>query len=142
MAEAQQADCLFCKIVAGTIPSAKVYEDANILAFTNLQQKNPGHTLIIPKAHYRNIYDISEEEAANIARASVRLAKAIKAAFNPVGMNSLQNSEAQAMQSIFHYHVHLIPRYAGDDLLGIWQAGPASPEELQANAAKIAAQLN
>src|ERR1700694_642311 len=108
-------DCLFCKIVAGQIPSAKVYEDDKVVAFMNLQQKNPGHTLLIPKEHFRNLYDISEETAAYVARISTRLAKAIKTAFEPHGLNSLQNSEQAAMQSIFHYHMHLIPRYKGDD---------------------------
>ncbi len=129
--------CLFCRIIAGDIPSSKVYEDDKVYVFMNLQQKNPGHILIVPKEHHRNIYDITEDAAAAVARVSVRLAKAVKAAFNPDGMNSLQNSEASAMQSIFHYHLHLIPRYEGDDLFAIWKSPAASPEELAANAEKI-----
>lgn len=132
-----QADCLFCKIIAGQIPSAKVYEDDKVLAFMNLQQKNPGHTLVIPKSHSRNIYDITEDDAAEVARIGVRLSKAIKNAFAPVGMNTLQNSEAPAMQSVFHYHLHLIPRYNGDDLFAIWRSPAATPDELSSNAAKI-----
>jgi histidine triad (HIT) family protein len=138
---AAQPDCIFCKIIAGTLPSAKVYEDDRVLAFMNLQQKNPGHTLIIPKDHHRNIYDINEDTAAEIARLSVRLAKAIKAAYHPDGLNTLQNSEPAAMQSVFHYHLHLIPRYRGDDLFAVFRAPAASPEELKANAAKIKAVL-
>ncbi|HEX2912292.1 MAG TPA: HIT family protein [Chloroflexia bacterium] len=134
-------DCLFCKIIQGQLPSAKVYEDEKIYAFMNLQQKNPGHTLIVPKEHHRNIYDISEEAASEVAKVSIRLAKAIKAAFNPDGINSLQNSEPAAMQSIFHYHLHLIPRYKGDDLLAIWRSPAATPEELNANAERIRAAL-
>ncbi len=136
-----QADCLFCKIIAGAIPSSKVYEDAKVYAFMNLQQKNPGHTLIVPKDHHRNIYDISEDAAAEIARVAVRLAKAIKTAFQPDGMNTLQNSEPAAMQSVFHYHLHIIPRYNGDDLFAIFHAPAASPVELNANAEKIKAAL-
>ncbi len=134
-------NCLFCKIIAGQIPSSSVYEDEKVYAFMNLQQKNPGHTLVVPKEHHRNIYDIPEEVAAYLASVSVRLAKAIKAAFNPDGMNSLQNSEPAAMQSIFHYHLHLIPRYEGDDLFAIWKSPASSPEELAANAARIKAAL-
>jgi histidine triad (HIT) family protein len=141
MAESFNPECIFCKIVAGTLPSAKVYEDENILAFMNLQQKNPGHTLIIPKKHSRNLYDIDEEDAANVAKVSVKLGRAIKTAFNPIGMNSLQNSEPAAMQSVFHYHLHLIPRYADDDLFAIWRAPAATPEELGENAEKIKAGL-
>ncbi len=134
-------NCLFCKIIAGQIPSAKVYEDDKVFAFMNLQQKNPGHTLVIPKEHHRNLYDISEEVAAEVARVTVRLAKAIKAAFQPDGLNALQNSEPAAMQSVFHYHLHLIPRYEGDDLFAIWRSPAATPEELNTNAAKIRAEL-
>lgn len=130
-------DCLFCKIIAGAIPSSKVYQDEQVFAFMNLQQKNPGHTLVIPKDHYRNIYDIPEEVAGYVAQVGVRLSKAIKAAFGPVGMNTLQNSEPAAMQSIFHYHLHLIPRYEGDDLFAIWRSPAASPEELTINAQKL-----
>lgn len=138
---AAQSDCIFCKVIAGALPSAKVYEDDTVYAFMNLQQKNPGHTLIVPKEHHRNIYDINEDTAAEIARIAVRLAKAIKTAYHPDGMNTLQNSEPAAMQSVFHYHLHLIPRYRGDDLLAIFSAPAASPDELNANAEKIKAAL-
>ena len=134
-------NCIFCKIVAGELPSSKVYEDDHVYAFMNLQQKNPGHTLIVPKEHHRNIYDIKEDTAAEVGRVSVRLARAIKAAFNPDGMNVLQNSEPAAMQSVFHYHLHVIPRYTGDDLFAIFRAPAASPAELNANAEKIKANL-
>jgi histidine triad (HIT) family protein len=101
MADYLEQDCIFCKIVLGMLPSAKVYEDENVLAFMNLQQKNPGHTLIIPKNHSRNIYDIDAEDDANVTKVSLKVACAIKAAFEPVGMNSLQNSQPSAMQSVF-----------------------------------------
>ena len=130
-------ECIFCKIVKDQLPSAKVYEDDEVVAFMNLQQKNPGHTLVIPRQHYRNIYDISEDSAAAIMRVAVRLSRAIKTAFEPDGMNTLQNSEPAAMQSVFHYHLHLIPRYQGDDLFAIFRAPAASPEELQSNAEKL-----
>lgn len=138
---APDPNCIFCKIVAGELPSSKVYEDDTVLAFMNLQQANPGHTLIIPKEHHRNIFDISEETAADVARIAVRVAKAIQAAFHPNGMNTLQNSEPAAMQSVFHYHLHLIPRYSGDDLLAFAHAPAVSPELLNSSAAKIKAVL-
>jgi histidine triad (HIT) family protein len=135
------SDCIFCKIIAKELPSAGVYEDEQVYAFMNLQQKNPGHTLVVPKEHHRNLYDITEEAAMHVSRASVRIAKAIKAAFQPDGLNSLQNSEPAAMQSVFHYHLHLIPRYEGDDLLAIWHSPATSMEERLAQAAKIKALL-
>ena len=131
------ANCIFCKIVAGELPSAKVYEDARVLAFMNLQQKNPGHTLVIPKSHVVNIYDISEDTAADVARVAVRIGKALKQRFRPDGVNTLQNSERAAMQSVMHYHVHVIPRYFGDDLFEIWDSPPASGEELNTNAGRL-----
>ena len=131
------ANCIFCKIVAGQIPSAKVYEDEKVLAFMNLQQKNAGHTLVIPKTHVTNAYDVSEDTAADVARIAVRIAKAVKQRFRPDGVNTLQNSEPAAMQSIMHYHVHVIPRYFGDDLFEIWESPAASPEELETNASRL-----
>lgn len=130
-------NCIFCKIVAGQLPSAKVYEDDRVLAFMNLQQKNPGHTLIIPKQHVVNMYDISEDTAADVARVAVRIGKAVKKRFRPDGVNMLQNSEPAAMQSVMHYHVHVIPRYFGDDLFEIWESEAATPEELNRNAERI-----
>lgn len=141
MSDNVQENCIFCKIVAGKLPSSKVYEDDKVLAFMNLQQVNPGHTLVVPKEHHRNIFDIHEDTAADISRVAVRLARAIQAAFHPDGMNALQNSEPAAMQSVFHYHLHLIPRYHGDNLLAFAHAPAATPDVLNANAAKIKAAL-
>lgn len=130
-------NCIFCKIVSDQLPSAKVYEDSKVLAFMNLQQRNPGHTLVVPKKHVVNIYDVSEDTAADVARITVRIAKAIKQRFRPDGVNTLQNSERAAMQSVMHYHVHVIPRYFGDDLLEIWDSEAATPEELDTNAKRL-----
>ncbi len=138
-------NCLFCKIVAGQIPAAKVYEDEQVLAFMNLQQIQPGHTLVIPKNHYENVFDINDETLTHVALTSKRLASAIKAAFNAEGIQMLQNNGSSSWQSVFHLHQHVIPRYQGDvgqNLYAIWTSGvAASPEELASNAAKIRAQL-
>lgn len=131
------ANCIFCKIVAGQILSSKVYEDEDILVFMNLQQKNQGHVLVIPKDHYPNIYELDEELTGKVARRAQKIAIAIKKAFQCDGINILQNNEPAAMQSVFHFHSHVIPRYLGDDLMEIWQAPPATPETLNANAEKI-----
>jgi histidine triad (HIT) family protein len=134
-------NCIFCKIIVGTLPGAKVYEDADLLVFMNLQQKNPGHSLIIPKEHYANIYELPEDLAAKIAVMAKRLAVAVKKAFECDGVNILQNNEPAAMQSVFHFHTHVIPRYKGDDLLGIWASPAAKPDTLTANAEKLKAAL-
>jgi histidine triad (HIT) family protein len=130
-------NCIFCKIVAGNLPSAKVYEDEDVLVFMNLQQKNPGHSLVISKAHYANVYELPEDLTAKTAIVAKRIAVAVKKAFECDGVNVLQNNEPASMQSVFHYHIHVIPRYKGDDLLGIWASPAAKPEVLAANAEKI-----
>jgi histidine triad (HIT) family protein len=143
---ASQENCLFCKIIAGQIPAAKVYEDENVLAFMNLQQTQPGHTLVIPKAHYENIYEITDEALAQVAKTAARIARAAKKAFAAPGIQMLQNNGSEAWQSVWHLHQHVIPRYKDDighDLFAIWTRGtPATPEELEANAAKLRAALN
>ncbi|NWJ48720.1 MAG: HIT family protein [Chloroflexi bacterium] len=134
-------NCIFCKIVAGKLPSAKAYEDDKVLVFMNLQQKNPGHTLVIPKVHYPNIYEIPDDYVSYVAQVGARVARALKRQFEPLGVNLLQNNEPAAMQSVFHYHVHVIPRYKDDDLLAIWKASASSPDVLNANAEKLKAGL-
>jgi histidine triad (HIT) family protein len=106
-------DCVFCKIVSGDIPSYTVYEDENVLAILDISQATRGHTLILAKQHYKNLYDIDETVAANIFRVIPKIANALKRAFHPIGLNVLINTE-KPLQTVFHFHVHLIPRYPHD----------------------------
>lgn len=108
-------DCIFCKILAGEIPAYKLYEDENVLAFLDITQGTKGHTLVIPKEHVRNVYDLTEEQASNIFKVVPKLANAIKKAFNPIGLNIVNNNE-KPLQSVFHFHIHLIPRYEDDGM--------------------------
>lgn len=108
-------DCIFCKIRDGEIPSYKVYEDENVLAFLDITQGTKGHTLIIPKKHVANIYEIDEETATNVFKVVPKIAKALKEAFNPIGLNIINNND-QPLQSVFHFHIHLIPRYENDGM--------------------------
>lgn len=108
-------DCLFCKIIAGEIPSAKVYEDDEVYAFLDISQVTTGHTLIIPKQHTENIYETNEDIAASLFARVPKVAAAIKKAFNPAGLNLLNNNGEFAGQTIFHTHIHLIPRYDEND---------------------------
>ena len=110
-------NCIFCAIVDGVIPAAKVYEDDQILAFMDINPANPGHLLVIPKRHYRNIFDIDVEMAGKIMRVGTRLAGVVKTALNPDGLNLLQSSESAAFQTVFHFHLHLIPRWEEDSLV-------------------------
>lgn len=108
-------DCIFCKIRDGEIPSYKVYEDDHVLAFLDITQGTKGHTLVIPKKHFRNVFDVDEETITNVFKVIPKLANALKEAFNPIGLNIVNNNDAP-LQSVFHFHVHLIPRYENDGM--------------------------
>lgn len=128
------SDCIFCKIVNGDIPSSKIFENEHVMAFLDISQITKGHTLIIPKIHNENIYDLSAEAARNIFEVVPQLANAIKEQFNPVGMNVITNTGEQAGQTVFHYHMHLIPRYgSGDGFGAVWKSHQSdySPADLQ-----------
>ncbi|KOP81650.1 HIT family protein [Cytobacillus solani] len=128
------SDCIFCKIVNGDIPSSKVFENEHVMAFLDISQITKGHTLIIPKIHNENIYDLSLEAARNIFEVVPQIANAIKEQFNPIGMNVITNTGEQAGQTVFHYHMHLIPRYgSGDGFGAVWKSHQSdyTPSDLQ-----------
>ncbi|WP_100330531.1 HIT family protein [Bacillus xiapuensis] len=109
------SDCIFCKIINGDIPSAKVYEDDHVYAFLDISQVTKGHTLVIPKTHRENVFELPADEAARLFETVPAIANAIKAEFQPDGLNILNNNGAIAGQTVFHYHIHLIPRYGQKD---------------------------
>lgn len=108
-------DCIFCKIINGELPSAKVYEDDKVYAFLDISQVTKGHTLVIPKTHTKNIYETPSDVASEVFARVPKIANAIKKVYKPIGMNLLNNNEAPADQTVFHLHIHLIPRYGDDD---------------------------
>ena len=130
-------DCIFCAIIAGEIPAAKVYEDEHVLAFMDIAPANPGHTLVIPKQHYRNIFDMPVEAGTKIMQAAMTLANVIRTALNPDGLNLFQSNEAAGFQTVFHFHLHLIPRWEGDPLRSPWRPREGNTEEIDDIAAKI-----
>ena len=115
-------DCIFCKIIAGEIPSFKVYEDENVLAFLDIAPVNPGHTLIVPKKHYANMEEIGEEELGSLIVAVKRVGKAIKDGLGAAGYNISENNDPIAGQIVPHLHFHIIPRRQGDGLR-LWPQG-------------------
>lgn len=108
------AGCLFCKIARGEIPAEKVYEDDSVFAFLDIHPINPGHTLVIPKAHATNIYEIGSKDFSRVMDVVRRLAPIIKKGTDADGINIGMNNDAAAGQAVFHAHVHIIPRYSGD----------------------------
>jgi histidine triad (HIT) family protein len=107
-------DCLFCKIVAGEIPSHKVYEDEATLAFLDIMPASRGHTLVVPKTHASGLMDITPESLATTVVFAQGVARLLRMKLRPDGMNMIQNDGAAAGQSVLHYHVHLVPRWEGD----------------------------
>jgi histidine triad (HIT) family protein len=135
------SDCVFCKIVAGQIPATKVMEDEACVAFMDIGQVNPGHVLVAAKAHAEDVYALDEAQAGAAAGMVVRVARAIRAAFAPEGLSVYQANGAAAGQTVLHYHVHLVPRYAGDGMAFTWPVQNPPREALEANAARIRAAL-
>jgi len=135
------ADCVFCKIVAKQIPATVVHEDEHTLAFMDIGHVNPGHVLIAVKRHAENLYALEEAQAAAIARASVRVARAIQAAFAPAGLSVYQANGKPAGQTVFHYHVHLVPRHEADGMQLTWPVKNPPREKLQEYAARIVERL-
>lgn len=139
------SDCIFCKIINGDIPSSKVFENEHVIAFLDISQVTKGHTLVIPKVHKENVYELTPDMAKNIFEVVPEIARALKQAFNPIGLNTINNNGEAAGQSVFHYHLHLIPRYGeGDGFGAVWKTHTSeySPEDLKDMAQSISQNIN
>ena len=133
--------CLFCKIIAGDIPCARVYEDGAILAFLDINPIAKGHTLIVPKGHYPTLLDCPEIEGEALLKAMRLVAKAVKEETGAGGVNCIQNNFAPAGQMVFHSHWHIIPRFDQDGLPD-WPGGNyADTDEMQQLARSISTRL-
>jgi histidine triad (HIT) family protein len=128
---------LFSRIVSGEIPTHKVYEDQGTLAFLDINPAARGHTLVISKAEYPDLLTLPPEILAATMRTVQRVGLALQAALKPDGINIIQNNGAAAGQVIFHYHVHIIPRWEGDTAVRLWKPQSANQDELRELAAKI-----
>ena len=135
------SDCIFCKIIAGEIPSIKVYDDAEVLAFMDVNPINQGHCLVIPKAHAATIYDLTPAQVTAVFQTGQKIAKAIREAIKPDGLNLIQSNGRAASQVIDHFHLHLIPRFENDSLSKLmnWDLKQGDFGEIEASAAKIKA---
>ena len=133
--------CIFCKLIAGEIPSAQVYEDELTLAFMDLGQVNPGHVLVASKRHARTLLDLTPDEAAAVMQTARRVALAAQAAFQPEGITLLQANGAVAGQTVGHFHIHVLPRHAGDGVDLAWPRKEPGPAALQQYADQLKAAL-
>jgi histidine triad (HIT) family protein len=135
------SDCVFCRIVARQIPATVVFEDEHTLAFMDIGQVNPGHVLVAVKKHAENLYALDDTQAGAVLRAAARIARAIRDAFGPEGLSVYQANGKAAGQTVFHYHVHLLPRYAGDGMELTWPVKNPPREKLAEYAEKIRTSL-
>ena len=136
-----KADCIFCKLIAKQIPSSVVFEDDWTLAFMDLGQVNPGHVLVASKAHADNIYALDEAQAGAVFRTATRVARAVRAAFDPPGLSIYQANGKPAGQTVFHFHLHVLPRHEGDGMQLVWPVKNPPRELLESYCAKIRARL-
>ncbi|HYR40531.1 MAG TPA: HIT family protein [Methylomirabilota bacterium] len=133
------ADCIFCMIRDGKIPSAKVYDDQRTLAFMDINPLSRGHCLVVPKAHAATLYDAEAEDLKAAIATAKKVAGAIRKTLNPDGLNLLQANGAAAFQSVPHFHLHLIPRWTNDGKGFDWKEVPGNREEIMGTADRIRA---
>lgn len=124
-------DCIFCKIANGEIPSATVYENNDFRVIFDIAPASKGHALILPKQHYNDIFDMDAETGGRLFSLATAVARSLKKELGCEGMNIVQNNGAIAGQTVFHFHLHLIPRYAGDTVNIGWQPGEVDADELK-----------
>lgn len=129
-------DCIFCKIIKGEIPSSKVYEDEKVFAFLDIAPVNKGHTLVIPKEHYVNIFDMPEELLKDVSVAVKNISAAVQKGVNADGISLGMSNNSAAGQVVMHAHMHIMPRFK-DDGLRLWPQGKYEEGEMQEYAEKI-----
>jgi histidine triad (HIT) family protein len=132
-------DCIFCQIVGGDADASMAYEDDATVAFMDLRQTSAGHTLVVPKRHVRDIFELDDATGAALMKTAALVARAIREAFEPDGINIWQSNETAAGQEVFHLHFHVLPRQSGDGLLKFYPSSPTSPDRsvLDERAARI-----
>ena len=125
-------NCIFCKIANGEIPSRTLYEDEDFRVIMDLAPATKGHSLILPKQHYKNLYEIADDTAAKVLPLAKKMANLMTEKLGCDGFNIIQNTNEVAGQTVFHFHMHLIPRYQDDNQNLVMQPNEMSPEELDA----------
>ena len=134
-------DCIFCRIVAKEISASVVHEDELTLAFMDLGQVNPGHVLVATKPHVENVFGLDDVLAAAVFRTTARVARAARDAFGIPGLNLFQANGKAGAQSVFHFHMHVLPRWENDGMNLVWPVKNPSRQTLQAYCEKMRACL-
>lgn len=127
----KEENCIFCKIANGDIPSKTIYEDDEFRVILDLGPATKGHALILPKEHYVNLYDLPEETAGNVMKLAKKMTVKMTERLGCEGMNLVQNNGDLAGQTIFHFHMHMIPRYPADGQKIGWKPGELTQDELE-----------
>ncbi len=130
-------DCIFCKIANGEIPSSTVYEDEDFRVILDLGPAAKGHALILPKEHFKDVCELDPAVAAKVLPLGAKIGTAMKKSLGCAGFNLVQNNGEAAGQTVFHFHVHVIPRYEGGPSMVTWTPGSEKPEVLAETAEKI-----
>ena len=130
-------DCIFCKIASGEAAAAIVYEDEHTMAFMDIGQVNPGHVIVAVKPHIPDIYTLTDDMAAAFFRTAARVARAVKKAMQPEGMTLLQANEKVGFQTVFHLHLHVLPRHPDDGVTLTWPAKNPGMDELERLAQQV-----
>ena len=129
--------CIFCKIANGEIPSATVYEDEEFRVILDLGPASEGHALILPKNHFKDVCELDAETAAKVLPLAAKIGAAMKEALGCAGFNLVQNNGLEAGQTVFHFHMHMIPRYEGDKVGLGWKMGELSDEDKEEILSKV-----
>jgi histidine triad (HIT) family protein len=131
------ADCVFCGIVARTVPAHTILEDEGTLAFLDLNPATEGHTLVVPRQHADDLLTVDADTAAAVMRTATRVARLLDERLAPDGLTLFQANRTAGWQDVFHLHLHLVPRWEGDDLTRPWTSRPGDPAALAATAARL-----
>lgn len=133
----KDSSCVFCKIANGEIPSISPYEDEDFKVIFDLNPASRGHALILPKEHYANLYELDDETASKVLKVAKRVTTVLKDELGCEGYNLVQNNGEAAGQTVFHFHMHMIPRYKKDTVNITWEPGKMDKEELEKLVEKI-----
>jgi histidine triad (HIT) family protein len=133
-----EPDCIFCKIIAGELPSQRIDEDERTIAFMDISPATRGHVLVVPRQHVRDLLEISSDDLSATAATAQRMARRISERLGAAGVNLINSCGAAAWQTVFHFHIHVIPRYEDDPLRLPWVPSPGDPNEIADAAQELA----